>query len=104
MNTNDFIRKEDGKIVIPVPPGIRYMSQWTDFNLSFFGNQPFIIDKQIPGCGFTEYCIKCEIPIILISPRRFLLDNKCEQHPREVYYFRNNDEVSTDFESLRSSQ
>jgi hypothetical protein len=76
MNTNDFIRKEDGKIVIPVPPGIRYMSEWTDFNLNFFGVQPFIVDKQIPGCGFTEYCLTGNDDVILCSPRRILLENK----------------------------
>ena len=89
MNINDFIRKEDGKIVIPVPPGIRYMSQWADFNLSFFGNQPFIIDKQIPGCGFTEYCLTNDDNIVLISPRKLLLENKFNQHPNEIYYFEN---------------
>ena len=71
--------------------------KWPEFPLRDF-NEQCIINKVLTGCGFTEYCIKCEIPIILISPRRFLLDNKWEQHPGEVYYFRNNDEVSTDFE------
>ena len=97
MNTNDFIRKEDGKIVIPVPPGIRYMSEWTDFNLNFFGVQPFIVDKQIPGCGFTEYCLTSNDDIILTSPRRLLLENKEDQHEGEIYYFKNGcDESSID--------
>ena len=91
---------------IIVPKGIRYIGEidettkkrkWSEFNLRDF-NEQCIINKVLTGCGFTEYCIKCEIPIILISPRRFLLDNKWEQHPGEVYYFRNNDEISTDFE------
>jgi hypothetical protein len=34
----------------------------------------------------------------LISPRKFLLENKEEQHPGEVYYFRNDDETSTNYE------
>ena len=95
---------EKHKII--VPKGIRYVGEidettkkrkWLDFNLKDFKEQ-CIINKELTGCGFTEYCIKCEIPVILISPRRFLLDNKWEQHRGEVYYFRNNDEVSTDFE------
>ena len=90
MNTSEFIRKENGKIVIPVPPGIRYMSEWTDFNLDFFGIQPFIVDKQIPGCGFTEYCLTNDDDIILTSPRRLLLENKKDQHDGEIYYFKNN--------------
>ena len=89
MNTNEFIRKEDGKIVIPVPEKIRYMSEWTDFNLNFFGNQPFIIDKQIPGCGFTEYCLTNNEDLVLTSPRKMLLKNKENQHHGEIYYFEN---------------
>ncbi len=95
---------EKHKII--VPKGIRYIGEidettkkrkWSDFNLSD-RKEPHIINKVLTGCGFTEYCIKCPIPIILISPRRFLLENKEEQHLGEVYYFRNDDEVSTDYE------
>jgi hypothetical protein len=91
---------------IIVPKGIRYVGEidentkrrkWSEFNIRDF-NEQCIINKVLTGCGFTEYCIKCETPIILMSPRRFLLDNKWEQHLGEVYYFRNNDEVSIDFE------
>lgn len=89
MNTNEFIREEDGKIVIPVPAGIRYISEWTDFNLDFFGCQPYIIDKQIPGCGFTEYCLTSNENVILTSPRRILLENKEGQHPGDVFYAKN---------------
>ena len=110
MNTNDFIRKEDGKIVIPVPAGIRYMSEWVDFNLNFFGNQPYIIDKQIPGCGFTEYCLTNGDDIILTSPRKMLLDNKLNQHLGDIHYFKNEcddsytvDKDLTKFPSNKSS-
>ena len=89
MDVRNFIRREDGKVVIPVPPGIRYMGEWKDFNLSFFGDQPFIIDKQIPGCGFTEYCLVSNDDVILASPRKLLLENKEEQHEGDVYYFKN---------------
>ena len=91
---------------IIVPKGIRYIGEidettkkrkWEDFNI-WDRKNPHIINKVMTGCGFTEYCIKCSIPIILISPRKFLLENKWEQHPGEVYYFRNNNEVSTDYE------
>ena len=89
MDVRNFIRREDGKVVIPVPPGIRYMGEWKDFNLSFFGDQPFIIDKQIPGCGFTEYCLVSNDDVILASPWKLLLENKEEQHEGDVYYFKN---------------
>ena len=79
------------KTVVNVPPGIRYISEWKEFNLPDF---PCIVDKQITGCGFTEWVIKSEFNSVLISPRLILLENKEEQHPGEVFYARNDlDEV-----------
>lgn len=105
----DTIKKEDGKIVIPVPKGIRYVGDWEDFNFSFFGSGPFIIDKQIPGCGFTEYCLTSKFEnIILTSPRKILLKNKVNQHPDEIHYFKNDcDESSNidkDLNKLKKSE
>ena len=70
---------------IIVPGNVRYISDWEGFSLFEF---PHIMNKKIPGCGFTEYCIRNFIPIILCSPRLILLENKSDQHP-EVFYFRN---------------
>ena len=70
---------------IVVPGNIRYISEWEEFRLFEF---PHIMNKKIPGCGFTEYCIRNDQNIILCSPRLILLENKAEQHP-EVFYFRN---------------
>ena len=70
---------------IIVPKNVRYISEWEGFNLFNF---PHIINKKIPGCGFTEYCIRNNINTILCSPRLILLENKADQHP-EVFYFRN---------------
>ena len=69
---------------IEVPEGIRFLSDWEDFRLSNFPNK-CIINKQIPGCGFTEYCIRSSENIILCSPRKLLLKNKFDQHKNEVY-------------------
>ena len=83
------IRKLDnGNNEIIVPKDIRYISDWKDYDLSNF-NFPHILDKKITGCGFTEYCITCNIPIILCSPRKILLENKEEQHQDSVLYFKN---------------
>lgn len=71
------------KITRIVPPGIRYISEWKDFSLPTF---PCIINKQLPGCGFTEYCITNKNNVILCSPRKFLLENKADQHPDDVLY------------------
>ena len=69
---------------IEVPNGIRFLSDWDWFNFSKFPNK-CIINKQIPGCGFTEYCIRSNENIILCSPRKMLLKNKWDQHKDEVY-------------------
>ena len=73
---------------IIVPEGIRFLSDWEEFKLSNFPNK-CIINKQIPGCGFTEYCIRSNENIILCSPRKMLLKNKFDQHEGEVYLVRN---------------
>ena len=42
------------KTIVNVPKGIRYISEWKEFSLP---NEVCIIDKQITGCGFTEFCL-----------------------------------------------
>lgn len=63
--------------VITVPEGIRYLSQWKEFSIPDFR---CIIDKQITGCGFTEFCLTSFENIVLCSPRKILLENKEKQH------------------------
>lgn len=84
----DIRKLENGNNEIIVPKGIRYISDWSDYSLYSF---PFkhILDKKIPGCGYTEYCLRCNIPIILCSPRKILLENKEMQHQDTVLYFKN---------------
>ena len=73
---------EKNKIVIP--RGISYLGGWSDFSFSMFPSK-CIINKQIPGCGFTEYCINGKENIILCSPRKLLLWNKHKQHLDKTY-------------------
>ena len=68
--------------VVVVPGGYRYISEIPDFKLYDF---PHILNKQIPGCGFTEYCITNNENVILCSPRKILLQNKYEQHKDDVF-------------------
>ena len=77
---------EKQKII--VPQGIRFLNDWPDFCFANFPSK-CIINKQIPGCGFTEYCIRSNENIILCSPRKILLENKWDQHKQEVYLVRN---------------
>lgn len=65
------------KQIINVPENIEHISDWTSFSLPQGHN---IIDKTICGCGFTEYCLRNNVPIILCSPRKVLLENKADQH------------------------
>lgn len=78
------VETEDrGRVIIAeVPAGYRYVSDIPDFKLHDF---PHILNKQIPGCGFTEYCIRNDENTILCSPRKILLQNKYEQHKDEVF-------------------
>lgn len=69
---------------IIIPRGIRYISEWNEFRFNKFPNK-CIINKQLPGCGFTEYCINGPENVILCSPRKMLLENKKDQHPDDVY-------------------
>ena len=72
-------------IKIDVPAGCRYVSEIEGFKIYDF---PHILNKQIPGCGFTEYCIdplKNSENVVLCSPRKILLQNKHGQHPDTTY-------------------
>jgi len=91
-------------IEIPVPEEIEYISEWQNFQYPL-GH--LILDKTICGCGFTEYCLNNNIPTVLCSPRKKLLENKEEQHNSEegekkglkpLYYFRNDYENNIDYD------
>ena len=84
---------EKHKII--VPKGVRYISEWKEFGLF---DSPCIIDKQITGCGFTEFCLTNEDNVILVSPRKILLENKEEQHKGDVFYATTGLEKQVDFE------
>ena len=77
------------KEIIAVPAKIRYISEWKNFQID---NYPHILDKQIPGCGFTEWCLVNEENVILCSPRRILLQNKRDQHEEDVFLVMNSQE------------
>lgn len=84
------------KEIKEVPRGISFLSEWEGFNLPF---HPCILNKQITGCGFTQWALTCEQNIVLCSPRRVLLENKEAQFfkqikkgfsfPYDLYYARN---------------
>ena len=80
---------------IIVPRGIRYISEWKDFCFNRFPGK-CIINKQLPGCGFTEYCLRGPENVILCSPRKMLLENKKDQHEGDIYLVVNEMEKETE--------
>ena len=80
---------------IIVPRGIRYISEWKDFCFNRFPGK-CIINKQLPGCGFTEYCLRGPENVILCSPRKMLLKNKKDQHKDSVYLVVNEMEIEAE--------
>ena len=82
-------------MTIKVPKGVRYINQWEGFRLP---DEPSIIDKQITGCGFTEYCLTNSDNVILCSPRKILLENKAEQHKDTVLYAKSGLDTFVNFE------
>ena len=83
------------KSTIKVPKGIRYINQWDSFSLP---THPCIINKQITGCGFTEYCLTNQDNVILCSPRKILLENKADQHGDSVLYAKSGLDMFVNFE------
>ena len=82
---------------IVVPRGIRYISEWSEFNFNRFPGK-CIINKQLPGCGFTEYCLRGSENVILCSPRKMLLENKKDQHGDDIYLVINSMEKELDID------
>ena len=40
-----------------------------------------ILNKQIAGCGATEFAINNDEPTVILSPRLGLIESKVNQHP-----------------------
>jgi hypothetical protein len=84
------------RIIIEVPRGISFMSNWKNYDLP---TGHCIVDKGVTGCGYTEYCLVNDHPVVLCSPRKLLLENKLDQHEEDtnIIYLKN---TIVDFKSL----
>ena len=73
---------------IEVPLNIKFISDWKEYRLP---EGHCIVDKGVTGCGYTEYCLVNDTPVVLCSPRKLLLENKLEQHPEDnnILYLKN---------------
>ena len=85
------------KNILKVPANIRYIKEWTDYDLSNF-QFPHILNKTLTGCGFTSYALESNLPIVLCSPRKRLIENKMRQIPGMFYF--NMEDDSTDYYNL----
>lgn len=77
------------KFTRDVPFGVEYMSEWERKSNEQFDlpvGEHCIINKGVTGCGFTEYCLRDESKhhIVLCSPRKLLLQNKAQQHKKDL--------------------
>lgn len=85
-------------LIVPIDPGIRFITQWMDQNGNFKISQflppgrKIIVNKKITGCGFTSFFIFNNENTILVAPRTLLIRDKVEQANKEkgrevTYYF-----------------
>ena len=92
------------KTIIQVPKGIRYFNEFEQcgFHLDDY---PYILDKKMPGCGFTSWALTNSQNIILASPRKMLMRNKKKQHGDSVFLVQSqiNTEVDKDLNSASAS-
>ena len=86
------------KKVIKVPSGrdIKYISEWLEYKIP---QGHCIVDKGVTGCGYTEYTLTNNLPVVLCSPRKLLLENKSEQHQNDLNILYLKNEI-TDIKSI----
>ena len=91
------------KKVIKVPSGrnIKYISEWSEYKIP---KGHCIVDKGVTGCGYTEYALTNNLPTVLCSPRKLLLENKSEQHQSDlnILYLKNEIKDINDIALLRN--
>lgn len=95
------------KIIIKVPLGIKYISEFKDLYNNIPTNGHYILNKKVCGCGATELYLGCDKKCILASPRKNLLYNKYSQHLSDNFHlFRYNGDKDKYFSngSISSSE
>ena len=80
LNIN-FIIMDKKVQIVPSDEDIKYISDWKDYDLP---RGHVIVDKGVTGCGYTEYTLTNNTPVVLCSPRKLLLENKRDQHKDDI--------------------
>ena len=87
--------------VVPSGRDIKYISEWSEYVLP---KGHCIVDKGVTGCGYTEYTLTNNLPTVLCSPRKLLLENKSEQHQGDIniLYLKNEIKDINDINKLKN--
>ena len=79
---------------INMPDTCKFMGQAKDYlkeNLPFTGH--YILSKGLTGCGGTTMFIEDPEDVIILSPRRKMIENKCQQH-KDLFYLKKSKTVT----------
>ena len=89
------------KQVVPSGRDIKYISEWSEYKIP---QGHCIVDKGVTGCGYTEYTLTNNLPTVLCSPRKLLLENKSEQHQNDlnILYLKNEIKDINDINKLKN--
>ena len=82
--------------IVPSGRNIKYISEWSEYKIP---SGHVIVDKGVTGCGYTEYTLTNNLPTVLCSPRKLLLENKSEQHQSDLNILYLKNEI-TDIKSI----
>ena len=87
--------------VVPSGRDIKYISEWNEYKIP---SGHCIVDKGVTGCGYTEYTLTNNLPTVLCSPRKLLLENKSEQHQNDlnILYLKNEIKDINDINKLKN--
>ena len=87
--------------IVPSGRNIKYISEWSEYKIP---SGHVIVDKGVTGCGYTEYTLTNNLPTVLCSPRKLLLENKSEQHLQDlnILYFKNEIKDINDINKLKN--
>ena len=66
-------------ILVNVPKGTRYISEWKELDSYLSLDYPFIFNKVVTGCGATTYYLLNNENVVLLSPRIELIRSKITQ-------------------------
>ena len=89
------------KQVVPSGRDIKYISEWSEYKIP---QGHCIVDKGVTGCGYTEYTLTNNLPTVLCSPRKLLLENKSEEHQNDlnILYLKNEIKDINDINKLKN--